>query len=746
MSEQNIETPPGTVKADHARPAAAPNYARPLSPDRKAAESFLEFLDPSAFSCDAPFVFQIYDDGPKKRDGRMFIGTLGQLISTLAAENRNRFAVHVTINDTSGKRRRKENVVRVRSHFVEIDGAMTLPQIQNVAELVGLDVARINESSPGKFHIYFNIADDVQRDLTGFTLRQKKLAVLFKGGRESVDLARVLRLPGFWHQKSTPFQVRMVYSKPNPHAHTLAELEAAIGRIAIPDAAPAERAAAHDEDDAAVAAAIEHFKTYPEAISDTANGPLGKRGNSTTYDAMVIARDIGLSEATCLELAAEHYNPRCGPPWDLEELKAIVQHAYQYGQNPPGVKHPAAEFRADPLTDDEKAHIERDALRTYREREHRQRGNRTNASTARPGIGHNSGIVFLDADKIEAENLSFVWNERFARGTQTVIAGEGGGGKSQLMYKCMATITTADKWPDGQRAPKGWCIILSAEESPKTMIAPRLAAAGADMRFIKIVTAVRDKDGERKFNLQRDLDALKALCQQLAKTEVDGKTYPVVMIGIDPASSYMGGDLDAHHNTKVRHVLDPLTKLAEDVDCVVLSIAHFRKGTGNKAVHKVMDSVAFVNAPRSAFGVFTDDDDVDGGMVFVIIKTNVGRGPGELPGFKFKKEYADTGLKDHRDGKPIKAPRIVWGERTMTTGDQIARLENERGSPKLNEAKAFLTRVLANGPIAVSDLREDAEADGLAWDTVQRAKRTLGVVVTMIENKPGSPRQWGLPD
>jgi len=162
-----------------------------LRPNKKAALAFLDFLGDGL----GTYVFQTYDDTADKRpNARQYIGTFEEHEAALIAANLDAYAVHVTINDTDGKRRLGSNVVRVRKQFVEIDGTMTLDAIQALAADRDLPIAWINESSPGKFHVYFNVADDVAADVAGFTVRQKKLAKLFDGGRESVDLARLAAL------------------------------------------------------------------------------------------------------------------------------------------------------------------------------------------------------------------------------------------------------------------------------------------------------------------------------------------------------------------------------------------------------------------------------------------------------------------------------------------------------------------------------------------------------------------------
>src|SRR3984957_10556260 len=382
--------------------AQAPKNVKTIPPT--AAVTFLRFLDPLAVDFDQPFAFQTYDDDKKRNDptrARTYIGTLEQHAPTLLAANTNRCAVHVTINDCSDKARRAANVVKVRKHFVEIDGTMTLPEIMALCEQVGLPPAWINESSPGKFHVYWNIAEDVAGDLGGFTRRQKQLTKLFNAGRESIDLSRVLRLPGYWHQKGDAFQVRAVYQQPKARKLDAFEFLVALDGIEVDDDAATIREAECEEDQIAIDTATAHFKTYTPAISDTPNGKLGKKGNSTTFDAMLIARDKGVDESTCLQLANDHYNPRCNPPWSADELATIVRNAYAYGKNSQGAKHPLFEAGQEFAS-----FMDEDLLWEAKERLKAEKAKQESATGA-PGIGHNSvgGLLFLDVDKISMRNV-----------------------------------------------------------------------------------------------------------------------------------------------------------------------------------------------------------------------------------------------------------------------------------------------------------------------------------------------------
>lgn len=81
----------------------------------------------------------------------------------------------------------------------------------------------------------------------------------------------------------------------------------------------------HLDSDAAVQAAINYLVTTPPAIE-------GQRGDETTFIvAARLVRELGLSSQKAYELLCEYYNPRCVPPWSLDELHQKVENAENYG-------------------------------------------------------------------------------------------------------------------------------------------------------------------------------------------------------------------------------------------------------------------------------------------------------------------------------------------------------------------------------------------------------------------------------
>ena len=71
----------------------------------------------------------------------------------------------------------------------------------------------------------------------------------------------------------------------------------------------------------------------------------GQRGDETTFTtAARLVRELALSVDAAYELMAEHWNPRCQPPWTPDELRGKVENAAQYGTADMGRLDPSVLF------------------------------------------------------------------------------------------------------------------------------------------------------------------------------------------------------------------------------------------------------------------------------------------------------------------------------------------------------------------------------------------------------------------
>lgn len=175
--------------------------ASDLNPDLDHVRQFLALLD----SDPASFTFQVIPERTGSNAAPMFLhGSVDTLADQLVGANQAGAGIFFMVNAGDQRGRRAENVQRVRAHFVDLDTPGIDPLF--TAELPPHIVV---ESSVGKWHAYW--LAEAGASLEEFPALQRSLAERFAGDPAVCDLPRVMRLPGFFHQKkdSTPFMTRM---------------------------------------------------------------------------------------------------------------------------------------------------------------------------------------------------------------------------------------------------------------------------------------------------------------------------------------------------------------------------------------------------------------------------------------------------------------------------------------------------------------------------------------------------------
>lgn len=157
-------------------------------------------------SVDTPVDWRCIHDQRKDLPGHNYRGTLAECWQTLQSYNAQGYGIFASINAMKpvqvGEKRTLEHVEYIRAHVVDLDGVTAPADYQRAVEWGG---AFAVQSSPNKFHVYFKVQPYVGNDF--YSLQQRRLNQLFNGDKKVVDATRVMRVPGFMHQKGAPVLV-----------------------------------------------------------------------------------------------------------------------------------------------------------------------------------------------------------------------------------------------------------------------------------------------------------------------------------------------------------------------------------------------------------------------------------------------------------------------------------------------------------------------------------------------------------
>lgn len=331
------------------------------------------------------------------------------------------------------------------------------------------------------------------------------------------------------------------------------------------------------------------------------------------------------------------------------------------------------------------------------------------------------------ASDIPCVPIRWLWPGWLARGKLHLIAGAPGVGKSTVAMRLAAAVTSGDAWPSGSLAPLGSVLIWSGEDDPGDTLIPRLRAAGANLDRVFFVGDIRDAEGVRYFDPARDVPAL-----SIEADRIGG----VSLVVCDPIVSAVTGD--SHKNTEVRRALQPLVELADRLDAAILGVTHFSKGSqGRDPTERVVGSIAFGALARVVMVAAKRAEGEDGPpRMFARAKSNIGPDGG---GFAYDLEQADI-------GRGMQASVVRWGAALDGTARELlGAAEEVMGDvgDAITDAERFLQHVLADGPVPSAEVKKDANAAGIAWASVRRAKTRIGVIASKTTMSGGW--QWSLP-
>jgi hypothetical protein len=333
---------------------------------------------------------------------------------------------------------------------------------------------------------------------------------------------------------------------------------------------------------------------------------------------------------------------------------------------------------------------------------------------------------------VRAERLAWLWPGRFPQGKVSMVVGDPGLGKSLALLAIIAAVTRGSRWPIHSEgaAPCGDVLLLSAEDDPADTIRPRLEAAGAELRRVHVIDAVREMNSAGKsvvrcWNLS-DTAALDALLTKLSACK---------LVVVDPISAYLHGT-DSHKNSDIRELLAPLAALATKHRVSIICVSHLNKSAQGSAMYRTTGSLAFVAAARAVYAVTRDRDNPARRLV-VPIKANLAP---DATGLAYTISTADTAL----GAQPV----VCWENQAVSITAEEALAppvadDRDVDTGGLNEALEWLQETLETGAMDGKALKCLARDAGISHMTLHRAKDRLRV--TTLSQGFGKSRRWKLP-
>ena len=268
----------------------------------------------------------------------------------------------------------------------------------------------------------------------------------------------------------------------------------------------------------------------------------GSHGDATTVEVANRLLDHGVCEATALDLLAEHWNPRCLPPWNIGGIDAVggqqsladkVNSAAKSRHKDIGCDHPAVDFDAVEAAND-------------------------NASADTPA-GHAKPRRLFALRFADIEPVTQAWLVRnwLPAGGMSVVYGDSNSGKTTFATALALDIATGNPFA-GNRVQQGAVVYVAAEagNSARNRFVALRRRAGSDAPLFLVPCAVNLRSSTSD---TAELAALVADCAARARCDVG-------MVVIDTLSrAFAGGD----ENTST------------DMGAFVLNVDRLRAAAGN---------------------------------------------------------------------------------------------------------------------------------------------------------------------
>jgi putative DNA primase/helicase len=356
-------------------------------------------------------------------------------------------------------------------------------------------------------------------------------------------------------------------------------------------------------------------------------------------------------------------------------------------------------------------------------------------------LGHSEGpqLIIRKASDVPDEKLDKQFGGRLVRGTFSLLAGPGEGGKGMFVVDTTARFTTGDPFPGetARRAPSN--VIICATEDSLGRVKSRLRAAGADLSRVFFVEGPEVTRGGLTMASPMMLDDdVGKLVQFARENDVDACLLETVVEHFGDRQG-KASRRSTNNEADVRSALSPFRAMCAAAGVYGLGAIHPRKSVEGSIDDSISGSAAFRNVTRAAHHIYRDPEDESTNPVRLLFTSKSNYLSRRPPTLRFRIRSWDEGI-----ASPCMCPvsdcghegRIVWEDDLVDkrTAEDVWKQISQRGKPRrdvnVQEAEAFLAGLMHEGVIALTpeEIFKLASAEGITKAAVKRAKENMRLV------------------
>jgi RecA-family ATPase len=312
-----------------------------------------------------------------------------------------------------------------------------------------------------------------------------------------------------------------------------------------------------------VSAAIAYLLGAPVAVE-------GQGGDTLTYHTACAVKDRGISEDTCVALLAVHWNERCSPPWDAEELARKVHNAYAYAQEAPGSKCPEAAFQPVPVE--------------------------------APAVPRTLAVLSSDTVYEKLPKRQWVLGRRLIRGFVSLLIAPGGASKSTLSMLDLLAVATGQPLT-GEEVYESGAVWVWNTEDPDDELARRIHASAQHHKVGRpALERFHVSSGlTRQLTMAASERGVVAVNEALVSAIIAYiRDQGIVVWCVDPLAE--AHQLEENDNQQMVALMRVFRRVAQESGCCVLLVHHTRKpgntGGGEGDMNTARGASSVVGAAR----------------------------------------------------------------------------------------------------------------------------------------------------